>query len=121
MNNMSVTTTAMEEYIIAAPGEPIVNITAYTARRQVGGYVGSHVSHLMGGGEPSLLLVQGRLVWRVPILLSSPRRGVLGQVGSLDVDARTGQLLLVPNFVEQLEHHAQTIIDSSPPAAAGGV
>jgi hypothetical protein len=111
----------VEEYIIAAPGEPIVNITSYTAQGQAGGYVGSHVSHLMGGGEPSLLLVQGRLVWRVPILLSSPRRGILGQVGSLDVDARTGQLLLPPNFVEQLEHHAQTITESSLPATAGGV
>ncbi len=121
MNNMSATTTAVEEYIIAAPGEPIVNITAYTARRQAGGYVGSHVSHLMGGGEPSLLLAQGRLVWRVPILLSSPRRGLLGQVGSLDVDARTGQLLLPPSFIEQLEHYAQTIIDGSPPATAARV
>lgn len=106
------------EYVIAAPGEPIVNITAYTARQQASGYVGSHVSHLMGGGDPTLLLAQGRVVWRVPILLSSPRRGLLGQVAHLDIDARTGQMLLPPDFLSQIETHAQTLLDSSPPAAA---
>jgi hypothetical protein len=116
MNNLI--ETAVGEYVIAPPGTPIVNITAYTARQQASGYVGSHVSHLMGGGEPALLLVQERLVWRVPIFLSSPRRGVLGQVGSLDIDARSGQLILPPQFIEQLEHHAQTLIASPPSAPA---
>jgi hypothetical protein len=106
------------EYVIAAPGEPIVNITAYTARQQASGYVGSHVSHLMGGGDPTLLLAQGRIIWRVPILLSSPRRGLLGQVAHLDIDARTGQMLVSPNFISQIETHAQALLDSSPPAAA---
>lgn len=105
----------INEYLLAAPGEPIVNITAYTARQQVSGYVGSHVSHLMGGGDPALLLTQGRVVWRVPILLSSPRRGILGQVAHLDVDARTGQLLLPPDFVQQIETHAQALVAPPPP------
>ena len=115
----SLTAPALNEYLIAAPGEPIVNITAYTARLQAGSYVGSHVSHLMGGGEPSLLLAQGRVVWRVPILLSSPRRGILGQVASVDIDARTGQLILPAQFIEELESHAQALLDSTslPPAA----
>jgi hypothetical protein len=106
------------EYVIAAPGEPIVNITAYTARQQASGYVGSHVSHLMGGGDPTLLLTQGRIVWRVPILLSSPRRGLLGQVAHLDIDARTGQMLVSSDFISQIETHAQALLDSSPPATA---
>ena len=98
------------EFLIAAPGEPIVNITAYTARQQVSGYIGSQVSHMMGGGEPSLLLVQGRLVWRVPILLTSPQRGLLGNVGHLDVDARTGQLLITKDLVQDIEAHAQAVV-----------
>lgn len=112
------TAPAQNEYIIAAPGEPIVNITAYTARQQASGYVGSHVSHLMGGGDPTLLLAQGRVVWRVPILLSSPRRGLLGQVGYLDIDARTGQMFVSPNFLSQIETHAQALLDSSSPVTA---
>lgn len=113
-----VTTPSQNEYIIAAPGEPIVNITAYTARQQASGYVGSHVSHLMGGGDPTLLLTQGRVVWRVPILLSSPHRGILGQVAHLDIDARTGQMLVPPDFITHIETHAQTLLASSPPPAA---
>jgi hypothetical protein len=115
---MTVSTALANEYLLAAPGEPIVNVTAYTARQQASGYVGSHVSHLMGGGEPSLLLTDGRVVWRVPILLSSPRRGILGTVAYLDVDARTGQILPPPNFIQQVETHAQALIDNSPPSAA---
>lgn len=112
------TTLPPNEHLISAPGEPIVNITAYTARQQASGYVGSHISHLMGGDDPALMLAQGRVVWRVPILLSSPRRGILGQVAHLDIDARTGQLLLPPDFHTQIETHAQALLNSSPPAAA---
>lgn len=110
MNNLQGLTS---EYLIAAPGEPIINVTAFTARQQASGYVGSHISHLMGGGEPALVLSNGRLVWRVPVLLTSPVRGKLGTVGHLDVDARTGQLLISPDFTRQIETHAQTLVNNS--------
>ena len=98
------------EFLIAQPGQPIVNITAFTARQKVSGYVGGQISHLMGGDEPSLLLSNGRLVWRVPIILTSPTRGKLGIAGSLDVDARTGQLFIEPQLIIQLEQNAQALI-----------
>lgn len=103
------------EQLIAAPGEPIVNITAFTARRQVSGYVGSNISHLMGGSEPALLFSRGRLIWRVPIILTSPRQGPVGVVGSLDVDARTGQLLISADFSQKVTTHAQTLTEGSAP------
>lgn len=95
------------DHLIAGPGEPIVNVTAFTARQKVSGYVGSNVSHLMGAGEPSLLLSGERLVWRVPIILTSPVHGIMDVVGSLDMDARTGQLFVPPDFVAQVEVNAQ--------------
>jgi hypothetical protein len=102
-----------EEFLIASPGEPVINITAFTARQKVSGYVGSHISHLMVGVEPSLIFSQKRLVWRVPIVLATPQRGRLGEVGHLDIDARTGQLLISPDFTEQIKQHAQTLTESS--------
>lgn len=108
-------TTQTEDILIAAPGEPIFNITAFSAKQKASGYVGSHISHLMGGDEPSLLLSQGRLIWRVPILFTTPQQGKLGHVGTLDIDARTGQLLIPPNLNEQLQSHAQTLLDRSTP------
>ena len=98
------------EYIIAQPGEPIVNITSFTARQKVSGYVGDQISHLMGGDAPTLILAQGRLVWRVPVILTQPSLGVVGTVGELDVDARTGSLIIPPHFVKQVQARAEALV-----------
>ena len=113
MDQLTKQMTTADEHLIAAPGEPIVNITAFTARQKVSGYLGSTVSHLMGGGEPSLIFSKSRLVWRVPILLTSTTRGLLGRVGHLDVDAHTSQLIISSDFTEQVKTHAQTLVDRS--------
>jgi hypothetical protein len=98
------------EYVIAQPGEPIVNITSFTARQKVSGYVGDQISHLMGGDAPTLILAQGRLVWRVPIILTRPSQGIVGTVGELDVDARTGSLIIPPQFAEQVQARAKALV-----------
>ncbi|VAW40722.1 hypothetical protein MNBD_CHLOROFLEXI01-4321 [hydrothermal vent metagenome] len=103
----------MDEYVIAHPGQPIVNITAYTARQKVSGYIGDQISHLMGGGEPALVLVDDRLTWRVPIILTNPSQGIVGTVGSLDVNARTGSLIVPSNLKKQVEARAKEIIAAS--------
>jgi hypothetical protein len=103
----------LREYVIARPGESIVNITGFTARQKASGYVGDRISHLMGGDEPTLLLSQERLVWRVPIILTSPSKGSLGIVGTIDVDARTGSLLIADNFDEQVQERAKTLARSA--------
>jgi len=102
------------EFILARPGEPIVNITAFTARQKVSGYVGDQISHLMGGDEPTLIWARNRVVWRVPLILTFPSRGVVGTVGFLDVDARTGQLMIPTDFSKQVEIHAQALTTDSP-------
>jgi hypothetical protein len=102
------------ETLIAAPGEPALNITAYTAAQKVSGYVAGKISHLMRGETPALVFSQGRLVWRVPIVLATPIRGPLGVVGTLDVDARTGQLLVNSTLTMQVESRAQALIAGSP-------
>jgi hypothetical protein len=101
----------VDEYVIAWPGEPMVNITAFTARQKVGGYVGDRISHLMGGDDPALVWAKGRLVWRVPINLTRPSQGVVGIVGMMDVDARTGSLIVQPDFAEQVQARADRILD----------
>jgi hypothetical protein len=115
MSNQAVTVERKRrgEYVIARPGEPIVNITGFTARQKASGYVGDRISHLMGGDEPSLMLAKQRLVWRVPIILTSPSRGCLGTVGTIDVDARTGSLLVAPDFEEQVLARAQALAQPS--------
>ena len=43
-----------------------------------------------------------RLLWRVPVWLALPTTGSLGQVGTLDVDAQTGEILSTQQILEQI-------------------
>lgn len=70
---------------------------------------------MMGGDEPSLIFNNQRLVWRVPIMFTSPTRGMLGQVGVLDVDALTGEIYFPPGFLTEIQSNAQTLVDSGSP------
>jgi len=115
MGKVTIERGAINEYVIARPGEPIVNITGFTARQKVSGYVGDRISHLMGGDEPTLILAEERLVWRVPVILTSPTRGTVGIVGMVDVDARTGSLLIAPDFEEQVQGRAQALAQAAQP------
>jgi hypothetical protein len=106
-------------FVIAQPGEPIVNISDRDARRKVNGYVGGEITLMMIGLVPALVHSEGRLVWRVPISLATPKCGHLGFVGALDVDARTGELFIPANFAEEVQANARAILIDSPEVAVG--
>lgn len=100
--------------IIALPGEPIVNIDAVAARRKVNGYLGREISMMMMGTTPALVYSEDRLVWRVPILITSPFRGQLGVIGVVDVDVRTSELIIPLNLEATLHANANAILKDSP-------
>ena len=85
-----------------------VCITAATARRRVNRFLLDEVSYLMGA-EKATLAETDRLVWRVPVSLSYPSYGVVGQVGAIDVDTENGTLLLKPETIEELTQNARTL------------
>jgi predicted DNA-binding antitoxin AbrB/MazE fold protein len=87
---------------------PGVCITAATARRKVNRFVLDEISYLMGGERPTLIETD-RLIWRVPVVLTYPTHGVVGRVGFIDVDARSGELLLTPETVEEITHNARAL------------
>ena len=87
---------------------PGVCITAATARRKVNRFVLDEISYLMGGEQPTLIETD-RLIWRVPVVLTYPTHGVVGQVGFIDVDAGSGELLLTPETVEEITHNARAL------------
>ena len=50
-----------------------------------------------------ILIVAGqRLLWRVPVCLALPTTGPLGQVGTLDVDAQTDEILFTQQALEEI-------------------
>ena len=92
-----------------------VDVDATTARRRVTAWLVSEVGNLIGGGAPVLSIVnssakgQRRTVWRVPAVLTSPREGVRGQIGVVEVDAITGDVLSSPILIETLLANANIL------------
>lgn len=92
-----------------------INIAPQEAQRLVTGWVVSEVGNMLIGGRPRLIVSQPT-VWRVPIVLGSSERGLLGEVASLDVDVETGELLITETSEQEILAYAQALIrPASPP------
>ena len=85
-----------------------VNVTEFSARQKVTGFVADEISTNMHGGQPSLVVGE-RICWRVPVMLSMPPTGDRGQVGAIDVDIETGQLMITRATIEEIERRAQDL------------
>lgn len=88
-----------------------VNITAPAAAQKINRYLTMEVGNLLCAGKPQLE-VGDRLLWRVPILVGTARRGMAGPVGEIYLDAETGEVLtdrMTP--VEVLEAGAHRLLE----------
>jgi len=83
-----------------------VNVTAFSARQKVTGYVADEISTNLHGGEPKLVVGE-HICWRVPIILSIPPTGDRGEVGAIDVDIATGQLMVSHGLIEEIKNRAE--------------
>lgn len=70
-----------------------VNISAQNARRKVTAWLVGEVGNMLIGGTPQLVINRQSNVWRVPVILTSSEAGPVGQVGTVDVNAETGESL----------------------------
>lgn len=70
-----------------------LNVTAEDTWRRVGRQVVPELGTGLIALAPELVISGEQITWRVPIELSLPGLGDLGQVGAVDVDARTGATL----------------------------
>lgn len=91
-----------------------VAVSAENAQRQVHRWLLLEVSHMMGADEPTLLVGDGTY-WRVPVHLSTPQVGIIGQVGAIDVDAVSGEMIDVATQKAQIEQQARTLMRNLPP------
>lgn len=116
MNNTTITLTGkglrhLQELDIQIMVSATVDIEPQTAQRHVTRWVVSEVGNMLMGGAPQLV-VSKQTVWRVPVMLGSSQRGILGEVGTVDVDAQTGELLLSDELAEQILQNARTLAGS---------
>ncbi len=86
-----------------------LNVTAGDARRRVNRQVTPDLGTGLIAQEPELVIDGDSIVWRVPIVLSLPDLGDLGQVGAIDVDAETGDVLSTLAAQERIIHHARRL------------
>ena len=85
-----------------------VNITDVTAQRKVSKLLLDDVGNLLYGERPSLV-VGRRLLWRVPVWLGLPTIGPVGQAGTLDVDAQTGEILFTQKILEDIAERGDAL------------
>jgi len=86
-----------------------LNVTAEEAHRKVNREVVTELGTGLIARDPELLVVGEQVLWRVPIILSLPGLGDLGQVGTIDVDARTGALALDTATQDRIIQHAHRL------------
>ena len=83
-----------------------INVSAYSARQKVDSFILSEISYMMHAGEPNLVVGES-INWRVPIILSLASRGNVGEVGTIDVNAQTGQLTTTPQLIAEVTARAE--------------
>src|SRR5437899_12482377 len=83
-----------------------LNLTSFSGREGVTQYVMSELSTQLGGDVPELTVGE-RVYWSVPIVFTLPGKGVVGRVGTLRVDAGTGDLLTDPQTEREIMQHAE--------------
>ena len=89
--------------------ETTLNITADRARRRVNYEVVPELGTGLVAGEPELVVIGEQVRWRVPIELSLPGLGDLGQVGTVEVDAQSGHILTGSEEKDQIVEHADRL------------
>jgi hypothetical protein len=92
-----------------------INITPFVARQKVNVLLLDKIGTGLFSEAPGLVATQDRLRWRVPVALGAlglPGRGHLGQVGVIDVDVQTGEVLVDDNLIHDLTRRATQLVAS---------
>ncbi len=86
-----------------------LHVSADDARRLVNRQIVTELGTGLGAQKPELAIRGQQTIWIVPIVLSLPRLGELGQVGTIEVDAQTGAILNGDTEPERILQHAQRL------------
>jgi hypothetical protein len=86
-----------------------LNITPFVGRQKVNVLMLDKVGTGLLAETPQLVAAEGRLSWRVPVILALPDRGRLGEVGTIDVDVQTGQVLADEPLVSEIARRANQL------------
>ncbi|HRQ42432.1 MAG TPA: hypothetical protein PLD25_31335 [Chloroflexota bacterium] len=86
-----------------------LHITAEETRRLVNRTLIPELGTGLVAQSPELVINGKQTSWRVPVVLSLPGLGDLGQVGSIHVDTQTGNLQSTPAIQKDIIQHARRL------------
>ncbi len=90
-----------------------INVDAKTARRRVTAWLVSEVGNMIIGDTPQLVIGK-QSTWRVPAILTSSSVGTVGQVGAVDVDAESGEIIVSKELREQILDNVKYLASPAP-------
>jgi hypothetical protein len=92
-----------------APLAGEIKVSPTVARRRAAGFLAGHITMMVLAGEPMLVWSE-QPVWRVPACLHLPELGEVSTVGCIDVDALTGEIILLfPDQITAMQRRADDI------------
>jgi len=105
-------TTWLAQQLNVAGLDPDIQISALVTRRKVNTLVLRRVSNLLLAGEPRLeQRSTGAWIWHVPVDLTFPSHGRVGQVGEVEVDARYGEVRYTEKLLEAMRVEADNLAE----------
>lgn len=97
-----------------------IPVSPETARRRANGYLAMHVALLLGTSDPRLLMGDP-LTWKLSVNLHLPSIGYVGQVGTIQINALTGDVIpLSATDIQLYQERAYDLIGHFSPAATTG-
>ncbi|MDM8520328.1 hypothetical protein QUF64_09800 [Anaerolineales bacterium HSG6] len=69
------------------------------------GWLVSEVGNMLIGDTPRLIINREYCLWRVSVVLTSSEVGQVGQVGTVEVNADTGKLLIHHQLQKDIISH----------------
>lgn len=94
---------------VALPEKTVTKVDSEAAVRVANVFLITHVGDCCCAGEPRRMLFAVRPVWMVPVLLSYPRAGPIGELGTLAVDEELGTVVGHTLFEEMKEKARQLL------------
>lgn len=93
-----------------APGHPELPITAFRAQQLVNVLMIMEVSSQMLSQVPELVLGE-RPCWSVPVWFTLPGIGLVGQAGTVLVDATTGEVLADSESLREIAENVRRLAE----------
>lgn len=93
-----------------APVTPDLPVTAFRAQQLVNVLMTMEVSSQMLSQAPELVLGE-RPCWSVPVWFTLPDVGLVGQAGTIRVDAHTGEVLADSQTLREIAENAKRLAE----------